>query len=88
MMVATILRMSQAFAINGGRSMSATKVGHRDLWLGLSTSKNSYSTYPYQLTFFGPDIQLAVHCMEMAKKASEHMGPHLCPQQPSPHQRQ
>ncbi|KAK7879760.1 hypothetical protein WMY93_030687 [Mugilogobius chulae] len=38
--MATFLRMSQALAIDGGRSMCAAQVGCRHLWLGLSSLKD------------------------------------------------
>eukprot|EP00064_Thunnus_orientalis_P000081 superscaffoldBa00000003_g81 len=39
MTAATFLQMSQALTINSGRTMAASHVGHRHLWLGLSSLK-------------------------------------------------
>ncbi|KAK7909772.1 hypothetical protein WMY93_014456 [Mugilogobius chulae] len=90
--LATFLRMSQALAIDGGRSMCAAQVGCRHLWLGLSSLKDQEKKQLLNLplstaSLFGPDFLSFVDRLDSATKASAQLAPHLRPQLPqrTPH---
>lgn len=79
---ATFCRMSQAFAVDGGRTMCAAQVGVRHLWLGLSclkeTDKRPLLDLPIsRSSLFGPDMQALVDRMEYATRTSAQLAPHL-----------
>uniref|UniRef100_A0AAV2L705 Uncharacterized protein n=1 Tax=Knipowitschia caucasica TaxID=637954 RepID=A0AAV2L705_KNICA len=81
---AAILRMSQALAVDGGRSMAAAQVGARHLWLGLANireaEKRQLLDLPIsQTSLFGPDMQALVERLESAAKDSARLAPHLAP---------
>lgn len=82
---ATFCRMAQALAVDGGRSMCATQVAARHLWLELSSLKETDRRELLNLplsrdSLFGPDMQTLVERMESAAKASAQLAPHLRPQ--------
>ena len=84
--VATFLCMSQAFAIDGSRTMCAAQVGHRHLWLSLYSLKERkqrllMNTPISSESLFGPDVQTMIDRLEATWKMTEQLGSHLHPQQ-------
>ncbi|KAK7944938.1 hypothetical protein WMY93_000666 [Mugilogobius chulae] len=81
---AALLRMAQAFALDGGRSMGAAQVAARHLWLGLSNLKDQEKRRLLDLpistdSLFGPDMQKMVDRLDAASKASAQLAQHLQP---------
>uniref|UniRef100_A0AAV2LLV6 ribonuclease H n=1 Tax=Knipowitschia caucasica TaxID=637954 RepID=A0AAV2LLV6_KNICA len=81
---AAILRMCQALAVDGGRTMAAAQVGVRHLWLGLANireaEKRQLLDLPIsQTSLFGPDMQTLVARLETAAKDSASLAQHLAP---------
>uniref|UniRef100_A0AAV2KJJ1 Reverse transcriptase domain-containing protein n=1 Tax=Knipowitschia caucasica TaxID=637954 RepID=A0AAV2KJJ1_KNICA len=79
---AAILRMCQALAVDGGRSMAAAQVGARHLWLGAvnlrEAEKRQLLDLPIsQTSLFGPEMQTLMTRLDSAAKDSASLAKHL-----------
>uniref|UniRef100_A0AAV2K2P3 ribonuclease H n=1 Tax=Knipowitschia caucasica TaxID=637954 RepID=A0AAV2K2P3_KNICA len=76
---AAILRMCQALAVNGGRSMAAAQVGARHLWLGLANQGGGEEAAAGPAHLPDVPMQALVARLESAANDSARLAPHLAP---------